>query len=195
MATHPKPAAAPQESIIVPDSAAAAAMPAELAEFIQVTTGPPTYSPQVQRSSPFWTSTTSPWTTASATSRTHSSYSVPGSPTGNRPPPGSATPFSMDTNQCDHSPGSNTNGCTHSCCGAASKPSHPAMTQPDGPALYEAAAWQVHVPCCQPCIFLNAESTRNGNAGCADCRAVQGRCIGLGMEPAFGTGGRVSRSV
>jgi homoserine kinase type II len=26
-------------------------------------------------------------------------------------------------------------------------------------------------------------------------RAVQGRCIGLGMEPAFGTGGRVSRSV
>jgi len=55
-------------------------------------TGPPMCSRGIKRSSPFWTSTTLPWTTASATPRTHSSYSAPDSPTGNRQPQGSAKP-------------------------------------------------------------------------------------------------------
>jgi homoserine kinase type II len=77
-------------------------------------------------------------------SRTHSSCSVPDSPTGNRHLPVSATPFWMDTSQCDHSPASNTDGCTHSCCCVGSKPSRPAMTPPDGPGLFRAQRGSVH---------------------------------------------------
>jgi hypothetical protein len=72
---------------------------------------------------------------ASTTSRTHSSCSAPASPTGSRHQQVFAPPFSTGTNQCDHSPGSNTNGSKHSCSGAASKPSQPVMTQPDGQTL------------------------------------------------------------
>jgi len=39
------------------------------------------------------------------------------------------------TDQCDRSPGSNTNGSKHSCSGTASKPSRPVMIQPDGRTL------------------------------------------------------------